>query len=83
MEMETNLEKSVKEEFIIDNMEDMCNLMCNNQVPEKMNRKELANKMFMFLKYMPGRLMQMVVGGFNISNEANLIDLIGKEDDNG
>ena len=27
-------------------------------------------------------LMQMVVDGFNDSNEANLIDLSGKEDDN-
>ena len=42
-------------EFIIDNMEDMCNLMCNNQVPEKMTRKELANKMFLFLKHNTNR----------------------------
>lgn len=28
-------------------------------------------------------LMQMVVDGFNNSNKANLIDLNGKEDDNG
>lgn len=28
-------------------------------------------------------LMQMVVDGFNNSNEANMIDLTGKENDNG
>lgn len=31
-------------------MDDMCNLMCNNQVPGQMNRKDLANRMFLFLK---------------------------------
>ena len=30
--------KEMGKEFVIDNLEDMCNLMCNNQVPERQEK---------------------------------------------